>query len=100
MQRGRKNEKRALAELGLNKNTKPIADDITGYRTIPDAMDDQSLVEIKDVKELRWTRQIHAQENIAAKLGKKYTIYTGEKTYVPASFSNIDVQKRSFLGPQ
>lgn len=74
--RGRESEARVLKDLDLTKNTKTYNADLSGkqVKTIPDAVSDGKLIEIKDVKNLSNTKQIRAQYQYAERNGLKHVI--------------------------
>jgi len=81
-QRGRRNEARALQDQGFTKNNRTVEGrDKNGnvVRTVPDAITNTQVVEVKDVKILTNTRQIQAQRHFAENSSppRQYIIYTG-----------------------
>ncbi len=104
LQRGVTNEKKVLAEEGLEKNTKSMTaiDPKTGKEvtTIPDAMKNGATVDVKDVKKLYDSKQLRAQSTLSAQNGQKAIIYTGTDTHVSTTLlQRMDIQRRETIGP-
>ena len=91
MKRGRNAEKAVLNSLGLKKNTEMFSADIEMKRglgkqrvnTIPDAIDDEYIYEIKDVKYQSLTKQIRAEETIHSNKKLKLIIHKDTKISKP-----------------
>ena len=102
--RGRISETKVLQEIGEVKNTLqkksilPETNEIV--TTIPDAINDTKIIEIKDVKRLSNTRQIRAERQVAKDEGKTFEIITGEKTHVSKNIPKEEIVRRKDLGPQ
>ena len=102
--RGIQSEKRVLKDMGLTKNTKKIAGEITDgspINVIPDAIEDGVMYEIKDAKAIYKTKQIQGEYNAAKNAGCEFKIITGEKTHISSKMpSDLKIIKRCDLGPQ
>jgi hypothetical protein len=68
--------------------------------TIPDAINDTKIIEVKDVKNLYNTKQIKAERQVAKDEGKTFEIFTGEKTHVSRKIPKEEIIRRKDLGPQ
>ena len=107
MKRGIESEKRVLKEIGEVKNTKAETVRLKGTKetvtTIPDAVTDTKVIEIKDAKAVYNTKQIRAEQEFAKKSGKQFELIIGEKTYLPKKIEKNDkihIWRRKDLGPQ
>jgi RHS repeat-associated protein len=105
VKRGRKNEARALDDLGIPKNTKKIEaiDPKTGKpgKTIPDGLENGQTIEIKDVKKLSDSPQLRKQSKISAKSGQKGRVVTGPNTKVSKTVDKrMKVETLEYLGPK
>ena len=104
MQRGVKNEAKAIAEEGLTKNTKTFTtiDPKTGKEVAvkPDAIDAKKVSEVKDTKTVSNTAQIRGEREVAKKQGKEFEIITGDKTKVSKTIPEKEVKRVPYLGPQ
>lgn len=104
MQRGVKNEAKAIAEEGLTKNTKTFTaiDPVTKQpvNVKPDALDAKKLSEIKDTKTVSNTKQIRTEREVAKQQGKEFEIITGTNTKVSKNIPANEVKKVDYLGPQ
>ena len=102
--RGRISETKVLQEIGEVKNTLqkksilPETNEIV--TTIPDAINDTKIIEIKDVKRLSNTRQIRTERQVAKDKGKTFEIITGEKNHVSKNIPKEEIVRRKDLGPQ
>ena len=98
--RGRESEQRVLKERGLSKNTKKVRTEEGA--SIPDALTDTKVVEIKDTKGVSLTGQLRNHTRFAKDSGRKSVLITGENTRVT---KNVDrafdkIERQSDLGPQ
>ena len=107
MERGIQSEKRVLKEIGEVKNTKAMKVELQDTKeivtTIPDAVNDTKVIEIKDTKAVYNTKQIRAEQQFAKSQGKQFELITGEKTYLPPKIKENDkihILRRKDLGPQ
>jgi hypothetical protein len=105
--RGRANEATGLAEVGAEKNTKPVTtvDPKTGQTgtTIPDGKHaDGQNVDVKDRQRVTDSKQLRLQNaDSKAASGKPSQVVTGEKTQVSKTVQqNHDVIRTPKLGPQ
>jgi propanediol dehydratase small subunit len=100
MSRGKEAEARVLKDMGLEKNTKSLT--TAEGKTIPDAMTESKMVEIKDTKEVYMTKQLRIQTDAARESGRKSILVTGEKTKVSDRVEKAFdiIERRSDLGPQ
>ncbi|MEW6558354.1 MAG: putative toxin [Elusimicrobiota bacterium] len=76
--RGLESEKRILRELGLKKNTIKISTEEGS--SIPDALDENNSVEIKDSKYVSRTRQLRIQTESAQKSNRQSILIVGKNT--------------------
>ena len=98
MARGRLNEARVLKDLGLEKNTKRVHGK-EGY-SIPDALTETELIEIKDVKSISMTRQLRIQSEWAKKNKLRAVLYVGQNTkHVHRVEKYFEVKRLPYLGP-
>lgn len=95
MKRGLNTEKEVLKKLELTKNTKKFTseDDVRGkgmhdVTTIPDAVDEKSIYEIKDVKYQGLTKQIKAEMETANKNGKNFILIVRKDTELSDDLRN------------
>lgn len=104
MQRGVKNEAKVIAEEGLTKNTKTFTtiDPKTGKQVSvkPDAINSNTVTEIKDTKNLSNTRQIRGERQVAKEQGKDFQIITGKDTKVSKTIPEKEVKRVDYIGPQ
>jgi len=78
--RGAASQTRVLRDLGLARNTRPV---ITAEgRSIPDALTDTMLVEIKDAAYVSASRQLRIQAEAAETSGRESILITGTKTKI------------------
>ena len=100
--RGRASEKRVLEDIGMTKNTRKVS----GYssagekNTIPDGLEPNRMVEVKDTKEVYNTTQIQAQRDYAKNNNMKYELYVGTHTHVSGRIPEEYILRRNDLGPQ
>ena len=83
MARGRATEKLVLSKLGLSKNTKTIVSKTNKgevVNVIPDAITNNAIIEIKDVKRVSLTKQIQGEYNAAVSSGKTFELHVREGT--------------------
>ena len=83
MARGRETEKLVLSKLGLSKNTKTIVSKTNkgeAVNVIPDAITNNAIIEIKDVKRVSLTKQIQGEYNAAVSSGKTFELHVREGT--------------------
>ncbi len=90
-----------LRHLGLPKNTRRVyARDGSGY-SVPDALTDRELIEIKDARRVSFTRQLQIQAQFAEDTGRRAILYVGPNTHVTGQvFEHFKVERLPFLGPQ
>ena len=102
MRRGVESEKRVLMDMGLEKNTQRLKVEKDGVErtVIPDAVDANTVYEIKDAKRVSNTKQIRAERQKAKEEGKKFRIITGERTHVSSKIPEEEIIRRKDLGPQ
>ena len=99
MARGRLNEARVLKDLGLEKNTRRVHGR-EGY-SIPDALTETELIEIKDVKRVSMTRQLRIQSEWADQNKLKAVLYVGPNTEVSKRVKrHFEVVPIGYIGPQ
>ena len=102
--RGKRNETKILNDIGEVKNTvrkTTILPETNEFvNTIPDAINDTKIIEVKDVKNLYNTKQIRAERQVAKDEGKVFVIFTGEKTHVSKNIPKEEIIRRKDLGPQ
>ena len=102
--RGIRNETKVLNDIGEVKNTvrkTTILPETNEFvTTIPDAINDTKIIEVKDVKNLYNTKQIKAERQVAKDEGKTFEIFTGEKTHVSRKIPKEEIIRRKDLGPQ
>lgn len=101
MKRGLENEAKILEQEGLTKNTRKVT--TSEGSSIPDAITDNAIIEIKDVKYLSDTKQLRIQKEAARAAGKEHLTYTGKKTNVSKSMRKTQettIKKTKELGPQ
>jgi hypothetical protein len=99
--RGQLAEARVLDSLGLTKNTTAVS--TAEGRAIPDALNSQFSVEIKDTINVTLTRQLRIQTDAARRTpGQTSVLVTGDKTCVsgPCSKAFDQIVRRPDLGPQ
>jgi hypothetical protein len=98
--RGKASEARVLKDLGLTKNTQPVAT-LEG-QAIPDALTETHSFEIKDSAYVSRTAQLRIQTEVATAEGRKSVLIIGEKTKLsePARRAFGRISRRSDLGPQ
>ena len=78
MARGRETEQFMLKKLGLQKNTKTFVSKTNKgefVRVIPDAVTENTIIEIKDVQKLSLTKQIQGEYNAAVSSGKTFELH-------------------------
>ena len=100
MERGRRSEERVLDDLGLSPNREKVSS--PEGNAIPDSLDDDVSVEIKDTQRVSNTRQIRIQTDAARESGRTSILVTGNKTRVTrqAQESFDEIIRRPDLGPQ
>jgi hypothetical protein len=96
--RGLESEKRVLKELGLAKNTTKVSSEEGS--SIPDALDENNSVEIKDSKYVSLTRQLRIQTKSAKLNNRQSILITGEKTNLSSNTQRAfnKIIRRSDLG--
>ena len=106
MKRGLVEEKRVLDALGLEKNTKSMVgfDKKTGKmgKTIPDAvLPDGRTFDVKNVGDLRDSKQLRLQSHISEESGQKAQIITvGNKKVSATVEKRMDVQAFEDMIPE
>jgi hypothetical protein len=99
-------EAQALRDIGVQKNTDEFDATIrvkgasTSQPTIPDAVTDSKIIEVKTEKSLDLTKQIRAQVQVAKKQDKKYELWVGQNTDLSGPIKrndNIHVERRKYL---
>ncbi|MHB8968808.1 MAG: putative toxin, partial [Thermoleophilia bacterium] len=100
MARGRASEKRVLDELGLEPNTRKVS--TPEGNSIPDALTDDYLYEIKDCASVYCTRQVRIQTGAARESGRKSVLITGTNTHISKTTRKAydEIIHRDDLGPQ
>ncbi|MFT6426581.1 MAG: hypothetical protein ACJAYH_001106 [Celeribacter sp.] len=98
-QRGRDAEQRVLNDMGMEKNTQKFEG--PEGNTIPDAIDDTKLVEIKDAKRVTDSKQARNQHAVAKERGVESVLVTGTNTRVSPKAEDRygRVDRRDDLGP-
>jgi hypothetical protein len=98
--RGRASEARVPDDMGLKKNSTPVA--TAEGTSVPDALTDAVSVEVKDRARVSATRQIRIQTGAARAAGRQSVLVTGRNTKVsePARRAFDQVIQRSDMGPQ
>ena len=100
MEKGRNTEAAQLKALGLEKNTKKISSTtISGesVNVIPDAVTDNAIIEIKDVKKLYRTKQIQGELNAAKKSGKNFVLRIREDTKVSEPLKGLQEMNKQWF---
>ena len=97
--KGLASEARVLKELGLTKNTQRVHGK-EGY-SIPDALTDTELIEIKDTARVVSSRQARIQSQAARAMGLRSILYVGKNTVVSARVRALydEVTPYPGLGP-
>ncbi|QDT69093.1 Hint module [Planctomycetes bacterium MalM25] len=99
-QRGRLKEGEVLDDLGIPKNNGKVS--TPEGNSIPDGLNDDLSVEVKDAKRVAKTKQIRIQTDAAKEAGRKSVLVTGKDTRVsgPAREAFDEIIERPDLGPQ
>jgi len=97
--RGRMSEVKVLEEIGLQKNTEVVSSPLG--RSIPDAITQTTIIDIKDVKVVSFTRQLRIQADAARATGRTNIVITGRNSRVSKPLSEgATIERRDDIGPQ
>jgi RHS repeat-associated protein len=98
--RGAASETRVLSDLGQVKNTTAVTS--TEGKSIPDFINNTTIGEIKDVKNLSNTQQLRIQRDAAVQTGRDHAVFTGTNTNVRQNVTTppTKVIRRDDLGPK